>query len=126
MVMAEAGRRVQIEAAVAAGLLQAGLPVTGSQATPLTTLVCQTQYLGAGIFQAAFPVRCCGCKPQFPQVHLKLPWQADGGVFVHDVGMRISPLQGIGQDSGAIVNKMERHHMRVHVSSSLLAPDSPR
>ena len=45
----------QVEAAVAAGLLQAGAPVVGSQGS---TLVSQTQFLGAGIFQAQFPVRC--------------------------------------------------------------------
>ena len=44
----------QVEAAVPAGLLQAGAPVVASQGS---TLVSQTQFLGAGIFQAQFPVR---------------------------------------------------------------------
>ena len=96
MVLAEAGLWVQIEAAVAAGLLQAGSPVTGSQATPLTTLVCQTQYLGAGIFQAAFPVRWCSCKP-----HIALRQKLRG--WVHGVCMWSSHLQGTGVESEAMV-----------------------
>ena len=46
--------QMQMEVAVAAGLLQAGAAVSGGTGS---TLVTQTQYQGSGVFQGQFPVR---------------------------------------------------------------------